>query len=192
MLCERCNKKKSTVIYRENISGHIRVLRLCGDCADVLEAAGELEEVSAAFASFSSPLFRADDSGTLPFLTPTGGKVAPPNSSKRTSTPARGEVSPPGKCPLCGSTLADIATTGKAGCAACYDAFGEALHALLRSVHGKAEHVGRTTAGFRAKREKLERLALLRQNLKDAIVSEQYEAAAGLRDEIRALEAETG
>lgn len=179
MLCERCNKKKSTVIYRENLSGRVRVLRLCGECAEILESAGELEEISAAFAGFSSPLFQSEEGcGAIPFL-------------PRAAVSGRKSVTPPAKCPLCLSTLSDIAATGKVGCAQCYDTFGEALQAQLRSVHGKSEHAGRTTAGWRARREKLERLSVLRQNLKDAIVAEQYETAAGLRDEIRAIEAET-
>lgn len=176
MLCERCNKKKSTVIYRENISGRIRVLRLCGDCADTLEAAGELEEISAAFAGFSSPFFRPEEGAiTLPLPFAPRGRSA----------------TPPGKCPLCQATLSEIATTGKVGCARCYETFGDALGAVLRSVHGKAEHTGRTSAGWRAKREKMERLSNLRLQLKDAVVAEQFEAAAGLRDQIRSLEAET-
>ena len=39
MLCEKCNKKKVTVFYRESINGRNRALRLCNECTDALEQA---------------------------------------------------------------------------------------------------------------------------------------------------------
>lgn len=174
MLCERCNKKKATVFYRENISGRVRVLRLCGECTEILEAAGELEDISAAIAGFASPFFRGEEGGILlPFPSLWGG------------TPRSGG----GKCPLCGITFGEISSTGKVGCAMCYDTFSEALAGVVRVTHGKAVHTGRASAGARARKERAERLANLKRELKEAVSSEQFETAATLRDEIRRMEA---
>lgn len=178
MLCERCNKKKATVFYRENIGGRIKALRLCGECAEVLEQAGELEDISAAVAGFASPFFLSDEGiFALPFHILSQGT-------------ARAGTSPARQCPICGATVGDIAKAGKVGCATCYGVFTEELSGAIRSAHGKAEHTGRISAGYRARMEKTERLAGLRKQLKEAVASEKYEAAAGLRDQIRALEAE--
>lgn len=176
MICERCNKKKATVFYRENIGGRIKALRLCGECAEILEQAGELEDISAAVAGFVSPFFITDD-GTyaLPFSLPDG------SGAKSGGTR---------RCGVCGATLADMAKSGRVGCANCYGAFAEDLEFTIRSAHGRAEHTGRTSAGYRLRMEKAERLTGLKKRLKEAISDERYEAAAGLRDQIRALEAE--
>jgi protein arginine kinase activator len=172
MQCERCNKKKATVFYRENIGGRVRALRLCGDCADVLEQAGELEDMSTSLTGVLSPLFFADE----------GGLFLPLHSV----TPTRGAAR---KCPACGATFSELAGSGRMGCETCYTVFSEELAETLRSLHGRAEHRGRVTAGYRARQELSKRLGELREQLKEAVAAEEFERAAGLRDEIRSLEA---
>ena len=179
MLCDRCNKKKATVFYRENAGGRIKALRLCGDCLEILEQTGELEDVSAAVAGFVSPFFAAEEFG-LSFPFPV-----------REDPSARaGGAAPIRKCPACGATEEDLRRIGRVGCARCYTAFAEELAGVLAATHGRAEHTGRVTAGHRARAEKTARLAKLKKQLKEAVGAEQYEAAAGLRDQIRGLEAE--
>ncbi len=175
MLCERCNKKKATLVYRENLSGNIRSLRLCGECTDILEAAGELEELGTVLSPFASPLLFADEGEAPPFF-PEGN--APTDNAEGL------------RCPLCGSTLGELSAEGRVGCARCYETFVGPLGEIIRTVHGKAIHAGRIAAGARGRRERIERLARLRLDLKSAIIAEQYESAAALRDEIRVLEAE--
>jgi protein arginine kinase activator len=178
MICERCNKKKAAVFYRESTAGRVRALRLCGECAELLEQAGELEDVSAAVSGFVSPHFLLDESSfLLPFhgLTGSEGK-----GGGVTSCP----------CPVCGATLGDIASAGRMGCAACYTVFASELSGAIRSAHGRAEHTGRVSAGYRARLEKTERLLGLKKQLKEAVSCENYESAAGIRDQIRTLEAE--
>ena len=174
MQCERCNKRKAAVFYRENISGRIRALHLCSECAEHLEEAGELEDICTAISGFLSP-FSLNDDGvfTLPFQP----ILQSPTRSAR-------------KCPHCGATLTEIAAEGRVGCASCYDFFSDELSGTIRSTHGRSEHTGRVSAGHRARKEKAERLAGLRKQLKEAIATERFEAAVDLRDAIRALETE--
>lgn len=174
MQCERCNKKKATVFYRENIGGKIRALRLCGECAELLERAGELEDMSTALSGVFSPLLREDEGVCFP---PFG--VAPSPVPRNAAC----------KCPACGALLSEIAATGRVGCAACYTAFEAELRDLLIGIHGRVFHRGRVSAGYRARKERLERMEDLRQQLRIAVEAEEYERAAGLRDEIRGLEA---
>ncbi len=178
MVCERCNKKKATVFYRENISGRVRALRLCADCTEILEAAGELEDISAAIAGFTSPFFRIEETGiALPL------RVSESNTA-RTGTAVSG------KCPLCGVSAGEIASTGRVGCARCYEVFDDLLGGAIRAMHGKVVHTGRVSAGFRERQERVERLSRLKRRLKEAVAAEQFETAVGLRDEIRGLEAD--
>ena len=176
MLCERCNKKKATVFYRENIGGRIKALRLCGECAESMEQAGELEDISATVAGWTSPFYLMDDLFNLPFL--SFGQAVSSAGTVTAST-----------CPLCSASPEDIARTGKVGCSVCYTAFAKELTDLIRTAHGNVAHTGRVSAGYRARTEKLERLNGLKKQLKEAVAEEKYELAVGLRDEIRALEA---
>lgn len=174
MQCERCNKKKATVFYRENIGGRVKALRLCGECAEVLEQAGELEDMSTALSVLRFPLLCGEDGFlSLPF-------------HGNTPSTSRGAAR---KCPVCGAVYSELVAAGKAGCATCYTVFSEELTDVIRASHGRAEHEGRVSAGFRARKDRLARLEELRGQLKKAVEAEEYERAAGLRDEIRGLEA---
>jgi protein arginine kinase activator len=93
------------------------------------------------------------------------------------------------KCSFCGSTMADFRATGRWGCARCYSQFEAGIRELLRRVHGHSRHIGRTYEAPRS--EKLERSAVLgelRERLRRAIDSEQFEQAADLRDRIKGME----
>lgn len=178
MLCEKCSKKKATVFYNENINGKVRSYHLCADCAQAMKDSGELEDFSSAFQNFASPFSALEDGFfsdffAIPFHTSTGSGLAAPK-----------------KCPLCGSTLSDISSTGKVGCASCYDTFSAELEQPIRSAHGKTTHIGRIARGHRSKKEKADRIAALKKQLKEAIGNENFEEAASLRDQIRGLEAE--
>ena len=170
MQCERCNKKKATVFYRENINGRVKALRLCGDCAEVMEEAGELEDMSTVLSGGHSPLLAFTGTG-CPI--PLWGE--PSDLSKRV-------------CPSCGESLARAAERGRLGCPACYTAFSSELTPSLRAFHGRATHTGRVSAGHRARKETERQLSDLREKLRAAIAAEEFERAAAMRDEIRRLE----
>ena len=175
MICERCNKKKAAVFYRENIGGRVRAWRLCGECAGILERAGELEDLSTAISGFMSPFFQSDETF-----------YAFPIQAARQD----GKGVSLRKCRECGATFGEIVSTGKMCCATCYATFPEELSHVLTSLHGSAGHRGKISAGYRVKREKAERLTGLKRQLREAVAAERYEAAVELRDAIRALEAE--
>ena len=174
MVCERCNKKKAVVYYRENTNGRIRARRLCQECAEILEQAGELEDSGTAIAGFLSPFFKWEDA---PFVLPL------PDGDPAVKVEA---------CGGCGLTRKELSDTGKLGCAACYTAFPVELSSLIRSSVGSAPYRGRVSAGFRRKQERAQRVAALRAQLREAVSAENFESAVELRDAIRKLEAEEG
>lgn len=94
-----------------------------------------------------------------------------------------------GTCSFCGSTMADFRTTGRWGCPRCYTTFESGIRELLRRVHGSSRHVGR---GYQAPQgeaaERASVLGELRDRLRRAIETEQFELAADLRDRIRVME----
>ncbi len=99
---------------------------------------------------------------------------------------AKGE---PAQCSFCASTLADFRATGRLGCAHCYEAFESSLRDLLRRVHGNSKHIGRRyVAPLPSELPHVSSATELRDRLKRAIESEQFELAADLRDKLRGIE----
>jgi protein arginine kinase activator len=94
-----------------------------------------------------------------------------------------------GRCTFCGSTMNDFRTTGRWGCARCYTTFEASMRELLRRVHGNARHMGETYLPPQPELdEKATILGELKERLRRAIETEQFELAADLRDRIRVME----
>ncbi|OWK35987.1 UvrB/UvrC motif-containing protein [Fimbriiglobus ruber] len=89
-------------------------------------------------------------------------------------------------CPTCGLQYAAFRADGRLGCPADYDAFRPALEPLLDRIHRATRHQGKTP---RAEPRRVE-LAALRDQLREAVVAENYEEAATLRDRIRQKESD--
>lgn len=89
------------------------------------------------------------------------------------------------ECSYCHMTWGDFRKHGLLGCPHDYEVFRELLAPLLRRAHdGAMEHSGRIPAhSDRAARQV--QLLRLRDELKRAVESEDYEAAAKLRDTLR-------
>lgn len=93
------------------------------------------------------------------------------------------------RCTFCNTTMSDFRATGRWGCARCYSNFEAGIRELLRRVHGNHRHVGRSYRPPMS--ESLERAAVLgelKDRLRRAIESEQFELAADLRDRIKVME----
>lgn len=93
-------------------------------------------------------------------------------------------------CPGCGLTLAAFRQQGRLGCARCYTTFHATLTPLLRRLHGAARHTGKSPRADARVTELRRRVEMLRSELDRAVRGEEYEHAARLRDELRAVEAE--
>lgn len=94
-----------------------------------------------------------------------------------------------GQCVFCGLTFEDFRRTTRLGCPQCYEAFADHLPRLLRRIHGGVKHVGKVYLPPDPSSSEMEkRLEGLRRKLERAVQSEDFERAAEIRDEIRALE----
>ena len=91
------------------------------------------------------------------------------------------------RCPTCGLTFGDISHTGLPGCPDCYKVFGDKLMPSVRRLHGRAVFMGKIpeSAGREAKNDR--KIKELISQLNDAVSQQNYERAAFLRDEIKAL-----
>lgn len=93
-------------------------------------------------------------------------------------------------CPVCGIHYAHFRSQGRFGCPNDYEAFRSLLKPLLEQVQNDGtRHAGKIPSRhLRSLRAALK--GELAAKLRSAILAENYEAAAKLRDEIRAMEAE--
>lgn len=95
-------------------------------------------------------------------------------------------------CGACGMAWGKFKQTGLLGCENDYSLFEDELTPLLKRAHeGATHHVGKVPArrGFEgAVRKKRVSVNRLRKDLARAVESEDYEAAARLRDQIKSAE----
>ena len=90
-------------------------------------------------------------------------------------------------CPRCGETYAEFQKTGMLGCAECYQAFSKELTPLITRVQGRAQHAGRRPPVSEEEQARQNRMEELRSLMEAAVVEENFEEAARLRDELRAM-----
>ncbi|MGH7131131.1 MAG: UvrB/UvrC motif-containing protein [Phycisphaerales bacterium] len=193
MRCDGCGNDEATVSETLRVQGALVERHLCEACARKM--------------------------GVIHQPAPTP-KPAPATTESAAQPGGRGkaEAGPAAVCPSCGLTFAGFRQNGQLGCPACYTAFEAALSPLLqRAQEGGTHHVGKvprrwaTTRVERAQQavthavqragsvvtvstqsiEDTQRKATaLKRQLAEAIVAEQYELAAQLRDELRRLGAD--
>lgn len=173
MQCENCREREAVIHLTQIVNNSVTTMHLCEPCA-----AEKGVETGASVAKF--PL--GD------FLASLGKGGA--------SEPTEAGLDVP--CRACGATLRDFRQSGRLGCAVCYDSFAAHLRDLLRRLHGSNRHEGEVygTQGTGAPGHRKDpepaapptELENLRDQLRRAVEAENFEAAAELRDRIRALE----
>ena len=84
-------------------------------------------------------------------------------------------------CPDCGIKYMEFRAGGRLGCPQDYRVFSRGLLPVLQRVHGATRHVGKSA---RQRPGAINRLRL-RSQLREAILHENYEEAARIRDELR-------
>jgi len=171
MLCDNCGEREAAIHLTQIVNNSVTTLHLCEQCA-----AEKGVETGASVAKF-----------------PLGDFLA---SLGKTAGGEQAEAAPGVACPSCGGTLKDFRDTGRLGCAMCYTTFEPHLRDLLRRLHGSSRHAGEQYAGAAsaaaappapaatASRE----VGELREQLRRAVETENFELAAELRDKLKVLE----
>jgi protein arginine kinase activator len=91
-------------------------------------------------------------------------------------------------CPHCQTTLDDILSSGKVGCAECYETFSAELSRSIEKIHGKSRHVGKVPQSAAGRLQRKNKLTELKMELNRLIAEQKFEEAAVVRDEIKKLE----
>jgi protein arginine kinase activator len=162
-MCSVCKEKPATLFLTKISSDNKKQdLNLCDACAKA----------------------KGLDSDPTAFLVPDADIMLGLGASQELD-PMAGAVEI--KCSRCGFSQADFKKSGRLGCPACYETFAEGLASLLKTMHKGTRHAGKAPEAVRTSRETGDRLKQLQKKLNKAVETEDFETAANLRDEIKAL-----
>ncbi|MEZ0333753.1 MAG: UvrB/UvrC motif-containing protein [Gemmatimonadales bacterium] len=166
MSCDQCREREAVIHLTQIVNEQVTTLHLCERCAAEkgVESPGGVAK---------TPL------GT--FLAAMG-KGYPEQAAVSART---GD-----NCPRCGGSLQDFRESGRLGCPECYHSFEAPLRDLLRRLHGSTHHMGERYADRESEpvAPNGARTADLREQLRLAVETENFELAAELRDRLRVLE----
>lgn len=87
-------------------------------------------------------------------------------------------------CARCHLRRSDFKKTGRLGCPSCYETFASELAPLVKAMHRSEQHTGKVPAGESLRVRMTAEVAVLQQQLEQAVAAEDYETAARLRDQI--------
>ena len=163
MMCDECGIRPANIRLTTIVNGEKRDRNLCSEC---LARNQRFKNDFSTLAGHLTGLLDAIKSGETKIEEPI----------------------PDIECSRCGMTYEKFRKTGMVGCSQCYSDFREPLQTMLSRVHGRTQHVGRVPGGVDHQLAIKLKLEKLRQDLSKAISDEEYETAASLRDQIRALD----
>lgn len=172
MLCDRCHKNEATVHLTQTVQGKTTEYNLCEECA---RQQGFNQNIT----SYLGSIFGQGFGGSV--FNTAGGIPAFGKSNISNVV-----------CKSCGQSFEEFRRTGLFGCSKCYTSFEEQLEPVFRRVQGSTRHIGRKLAASaaRTKNDEAQKIESLREQLKQAVVEEDYEKAARIRDQIREIEAD--
>jgi protein arginine kinase activator len=163
MSCDQCREREAVIHLTQIVNEQVTTLHLCEKCAAE-------KGVESPGSAVKTPL------GT--FLAAMGKGAEQQSPAART-----GET-----CARCGATFQDFRESGRLGCPDCYRAFETPLRDLLRRLHGSTHHLGERYAEREPAVAATEQAADLREQLRLAVETENFELAAELRDRLRVME----
>jgi protein arginine kinase activator len=167
MLCQDCNKREASIHLTQIVNNEKVVLNLCKICAEKRGFHSPFEQMPFPLAEFVTGMIG-------PAKEKSAGKFGKSDVQDK-------------KCSNCGLTFAEFGRVGRLGCAKCYQTFRPELTDILRKIHGSADHRGGIATQPTEDLQPMREEKRLREELKRAIESENFEAAAQIRDRIREL-----
>jgi len=165
MLCDKCKKNPAKIFLTKIDAGSTNKYNLCEECA--AELASEMNPTKFLF--------------NLPQLVAEMFGISIANISEN---PLEDLLT----CSECGYSYKDFKSTGVLGCSRCYESFSDQIEPIIKSMQNSYEHTGRAIKKDESKITHAMEIAKLKKQLQEHVLLEQYEEAAVVRDQIRALE----
>lgn len=167
MLCQECRRNEANIHIVKQVGGKQTEMNLCEACARKMDELDfTLEPQFSLHKLFATML----------------------NQSLRDNREAASAASI--QCPSCGLTFAQFSQVGRLGCSDCFKAFDTRLKPLLRRIHAGCSHNGKMPIKVQSRVKTIRQIDQLKEDLQSKIQNENFEDAAVLRDQIRALKLE--
>jgi protein arginine kinase activator len=164
MQCQLCGKRPAIVHFTEIVNNKKSEYHVCEKCAEER--------------GYSVPILKTTKFSVGDLL---AGMV------DQTGIGEEGKVGRV-QCPRCGLVYSNFRESGRLGCSECYTTFRTQLRPLLRRIHGSTKHVGKSPARDSDRVALRREIQRLHEEMQRAIEREEFEIAASLRDQIRAME----
>ena len=162
MKCQFCQKNEATIHLTQVVNGEVKKLNICQSCAEKNGI------------DLNSPISITD------VLMGIGN-----NSARGTGSTSLAEYDL--TCNRCQLSRAEFKKRARLGCPECYQSFLAELSAITQAMHHNRQHVGKIPTREGSEVKKNARIASLKKEINTAILKEEYELAAKLRDEVRML-----
>ncbi len=170
MKCQRCNKNEANTHITKIINGVKTEMYLCSQCAG---ESNEMSDFGFGFDKEFENFFSGFFGGTQ--LNAASGRQMPAQKN----------------CPLCKTSLDEILKSGKLGCSECYKTYSEYLIRPLKQIHGADGHTGKIPARCGKGIKRMAQIDTLQSELNQAVMEQNFEKAAELRDKINELKSQS-
>lgn len=166
MQCEKCKIKRATVFFTElDRTRHA----LCATCAAVNKggAPNEFKDIFTSYTPISYMYELVHNNNRIYYV------------KDRTESSLL--------CSVCKTEIKDVLTSGHMGCPKCYGVFGELIQLSDLKKSNYSLFNSKMPKRYAQRKETEKIIESLRQKLQLAIQEENYEYAAKIRDDIKAL-----
>jgi len=170
MLCEKCKKNEAKINLITVINAQKHEVWLCENCAKDIANVPFLGGIS--------------QSANLPFKEMITEILSKADSKNNIGNNEIKEII----CSNCGLTYDEFKKTGRLGCSDCYEAFRVVLEPRIKSLQAGVKHIGKIPHMKSEEIVRRKKLKDLKVEMQKLIVTEEYERAAVVRDEIKKLE----
>ena len=173
MTCQRCGQHPATVHLTDVLNKVRRVQHICEACAR------------------SHQLLPTPDDPAQPLNLPALVQLvfgATPPGVDADAPAAPDDLGAGLVCPACGLKYSEFRAEGRIGCPHDYDVFRVPLLPLLERIHRNTRYSGKVPRAAGGPARPAEAAPALEARLRQAVAAEDYEAAATIRDTIRAQE----
>jgi protein arginine kinase activator len=168
MVCDKCKVNPATVRIVRVVNGAKQEMNICESCAKAYQSFSALGDTK-----LESPFtFQNVLTGLVDYINQSS------NSQRNIQE----------TCPMCGMSYSDFKKNGLMGCNECYRNFAAIVTPVIKRVQGNIEHIGKLP--LKSGKVIMERKLLdnLKDQLQKAIIAEEFEEAAKIRDRIRELQ----
>ncbi len=189
MLCEECGSREASISISVIREGETSVRHLCHECAQKLHAVSGLQ-----IRDILSTILNGITVAARARIQENGEEKKEEEAAEGPSPEPKTEVMLAENrvhvvCEHCGMPLKDFIRTGRLGCPQCYGAFREEIQPMMQQIHGQVQHAGRVPLQSEAAQRSRLLQEQLRRRMEQAVQMEDFETAAELRDQLRAMAA---